>query len=206
MSTTESSESFQISREIAEFYESAFVPAFFGQWAPILCQAAGVAPGHHVLGVGCGTGIVTRTAADRVAPGGRAVGVDVNEAMLGVARRVRPDIEFRQADAARLPFADESFDTALSQMALMFFPDRTAAVQEMARVTTLGGLTQDRRPLREERGHERRLVELGDLNGNLEGLRRFGGGHAGMLRRRLEPSIGQLPYSTSRPGCEALAA
>ncbi len=131
MTTTESSESFQITREIAEFYETAFVPAFFAQWAPLLCQAAGVAPGHRVLDVGCGTGIVTRTAADRVAPDGRAVGVDLNDAMLSVARRVRPDIEFRQADAARLPFADESFDAVLSQMALMFFPDRAAAVREM---------------------------------------------------------------------------
>ena len=67
------------------------------------------------------------------------MGVDLNEAMLGVARRVRPDIEFRQGDAARLPFADESFDAVLSQMALMFFPDRAAAVQEMARVTSPGG-------------------------------------------------------------------
>jgi SAM-dependent methyltransferase len=104
MSTIESSESFQITHEIAEFYETAFVPAFFAQWAPILCQAADVAPGHRVLDVACGTGIVTRTAADRVAPGGRTVGVDLNEAMLSVARRVRPDIEFRRADAAR--FAD----------------------------------------------------------------------------------------------------
>jgi ubiquinone/menaquinone biosynthesis C-methylase UbiE len=94
------------------------------QWAPILCQAAGVAPGQRVLDVACGTGIVTRTAADRVAPGGRAVGVDLNEAMLTVARRVRPDIEFHRTDAARLPFADESFDTVLSQVALMFFPGR----------------------------------------------------------------------------------
>ena len=56
------------------FYEAAFVPAFFAQWAPILCEAAGVAPGHRVLDVACGTGIVTRTAADWVAPAGRAVG------------------------------------------------------------------------------------------------------------------------------------
>jgi ubiquinone/menaquinone biosynthesis C-methylase UbiE len=139
MTTTESSESFQITREIAEFYETAFVPAFFAQWAPILCQAAGVAPGHRVLDVACGTGIVTRTAADRVAADGRAVGVDLNDAMLTVARRIRTDIEFRRADAAQLPFADESFDTVLSQMALMFFPDRAAAVQEMVRVTTPGG-------------------------------------------------------------------
>jgi ubiquinone/menaquinone biosynthesis C-methylase UbiE len=98
-----------------------------------------VAPGHRVLDVACGTGIVTRTAADWVAPAGRAVGVDLNEAMLSVARRVRPAIEFRQGDAALLPFGDESFDRVLSQMALMFFPDRANAVQEMARVTASGG-------------------------------------------------------------------
>jgi ubiquinone/menaquinone biosynthesis C-methylase UbiE len=139
VTTTESSESFQITGETAEFYETAFVPAFFAQWAPILCQAAGVAPGHRVLDVACGTGIVTRTAADRVTPSGRAVGVDLNDAMLAVARRIRPDIEFRRADAARLPFPDESFDAVLSQMALMFFPDRAAAAREMARVTAFGG-------------------------------------------------------------------
>ena len=89
-----SSESFQIPIEAAEFYESAFVPAFFAQWAPLLCDAAGVAPGQRVLDVACGTGIVARTAADRSAPSGSVVGVDLNEAMLTVARRVCPDIEF----------------------------------------------------------------------------------------------------------------
>ncbi|MFD4179996.1 class I SAM-dependent methyltransferase [Rhodococcus sp. NPDC058514] len=133
------SESFQIPIEAAEFYESAFVPAFFAQWAPILCDAAGVTPGQRVLDVGCGTGIVARTAADLVAPDGTIVGVDLNEAMLTVARRVRPDIEFRQGNANALPFPDESYDTVLCQLSLMFFPDRPSALQEMARVVTTGG-------------------------------------------------------------------
>lgn len=137
--STESQESFQIPPEAAEFYESAFVPAFFAQWAPILCEAAGVAPGQRVLDVACGTGIVTRTAADLLGPGGHAVGLDLNEAMLTVARRVRPDIEYRQGAADALPFGDGSFDAVLSQMALMFFPDQRAAVGEMARVVAHGG-------------------------------------------------------------------
>src|SRR5688500_6138251 len=120
MTTTQPSESFHIQLEIAEFYETAFVPAFFAQWAPILCDAAGVGPGQRVLDIACGTGIVTRTAADRVTAAGVAVGVDLNQSMLTVARRVRPDIQFRHADASALPFEDESFDTVLSQMALMF--------------------------------------------------------------------------------------
>jgi ubiquinone/menaquinone biosynthesis C-methylase UbiE len=136
---TTTSESFQLPTEAAEFYESAFVPAFFAQWAPVLCAAAEVGPGQHVLDVGCGTGVVARTAADLVRPDGGVVGVDRNDAMLGVARRVRPDLDWRRGDAADLPLDDDSFDVTLSQMALMFVPDRTRALSEMARVTRPGG-------------------------------------------------------------------
>ena len=66
--STESSESFQIPVEAAEAYEAAFVPGLFAQWAPILCDAAGVIKGATVLDVACGTGIVARTAADISAP------------------------------------------------------------------------------------------------------------------------------------------
>lgn len=137
--STESSESFQIPTEAAEFYESAFVPAFFAQWAPILCEAAGVGPGQRLLDVACGTGIVARTAADLVAPNGKVIGLDLNEAMLAVARRTRPGIEYHQGDAAALPFPDRSFDVVLCQLALMFFPDRAQALAEMGRVVTPGG-------------------------------------------------------------------
>jgi SAM-dependent methyltransferase len=64
--------------------------------------------------------------------------VDLNEAMLTIARRVRPDVEWRQGDAAALPFPDASFDRVLCQMALMFFPDRPGAIREMRRVATPG--------------------------------------------------------------------
>jgi ubiquinone/menaquinone biosynthesis C-methylase UbiE len=139
MATTDASESFQIPIEAAEFYESAFVPAFFAQWAPLLCDAAGVAPGQRVLDVACGTGIVARTAAGRVGPAGQVVGVDLNEAMLTVARRAGPDLEFRQGDATALPFPDGTFDVSVCQMALMFFPDQARALTEMARVVTASG-------------------------------------------------------------------
>jgi ubiquinone/menaquinone biosynthesis C-methylase UbiE len=137
--STEPSESFHIPIEAAEVYETAFVPAFFAQWAPILCEAAGVTAGNAVLDVACGTGIVTRTAADMVEPGGRVVGLDLNEAMLTVAARVRPDLEWRQADVMAIPFPDRSFDVVLSQMALMFFADRAGALREMRRVVSGGG-------------------------------------------------------------------
>ena len=131
---TESIETFHIPIEAAECYEAEFVPAFFAQWAPILCTAAAVTAGQTVLDVGCGTGIVARTAADLVAPVGSVTGLDLNEAMLTVARRVRPDLDWRQGDACALPFDEQTFDVVLSQMALMFVPDRTAALREMGRV------------------------------------------------------------------------
>jgi SAM-dependent methyltransferase len=137
-SSTESPESFQIPIEAAEAYEAAFVPAFFSQWAPVLCTAAAITAGQKVLDVGCGTGIVARTAADIVgAP--NVVGVDINEAMLSVARRVRTDIDWRQGDAGALPLADQAFDAVLCQMALMFFPERAAALREMGRVAAAHG-------------------------------------------------------------------
>jgi SAM-dependent methyltransferase len=132
-------ERFQVSTEAAEVYEARFVPAIFGEWAPLLTTVAGVAPEASVLDVACGTGVVARTVADLQGGDGRVVGVDLNEGMLAVARRVRPDLEWRPGDVAALPFPDRSFDVVLCQMALMFFPDRTAALREMARVTRPGG-------------------------------------------------------------------
>jgi ubiquinone/menaquinone biosynthesis C-methylase UbiE len=137
MPTTQ--ETFRISAAAAELYESRFVPALFAEWAPRLIELADVAPGHTVLDVACGTGIVARTVGDLQRGHGRVVGVDLNDAMLDVARRVRPEIEWRQGDVTALPFADRAFDVALCQMALMFFADRTRALAEMGRVVRAGG-------------------------------------------------------------------
>lgn len=49
--------------------------------------AALLRPGLAVLDVGCGTGAITRGIAEAVAPGGRAVGLDVNAGMIESARR-----------------------------------------------------------------------------------------------------------------------
>ncbi len=127
-------EGFQITREQAEVYEERFVPGIFGEWAPRLVAFAGIAPGDQVLDVACGTGIVARTVADAVGPDGSVTGLDLNPAMLEVAARVRPDVTWQQGDAQALPWADDAVDVATCQMALMFLPDREAAVAEMTRV------------------------------------------------------------------------
>jgi SAM-dependent methyltransferase len=129
-----STETFQLSLDAAEAYESKFVPALFGEWAPHLLDAAGVRPGQAVLDVACGTGVVARAAAKRLAGEGSVVGVDLSEAMLTVARRIASNIEWRPADAGALPFGDSTFDVVLCQAGLMFFPDPAQALREMARV------------------------------------------------------------------------
>ena len=132
-------ETFQIPLEVAETYESKFVPALFADWAPHVVDLADVVPGDSVLDVACGTGIVARTAKGRVGAAGRVVGVDLNPAMLTVAERVCPGVEFHRADVTALPFDTGTFDAALCQMALMFFSDRIAAIAEMGRVVEPGG-------------------------------------------------------------------
>jgi SAM-dependent methyltransferase len=132
-------EDWQVSGDAAEVYEKCFVPAIFGQWAPRMADVARAASGDRVLDVGCGTGVLARTAADRVAAESQVTGLDRNAGMLAVARRLRPQIHWHQGDATALPFADASYDVVLSQFALMYFPDRTAALKEMMRVLRPGG-------------------------------------------------------------------
>ena len=137
---TDTTDTFQqISVEIAETYEASFVPSLFAGLAEHLVAAAGITPGQRILDVACGTGIVARVAADRAGERGRVTGLDLNDAMLTVARRVRPDLDWRQGDATSLPFPDRSFDVVLCQSGLMFVPDVAGAVREMARVAVDGG-------------------------------------------------------------------
>ena len=139
-SRTQASSTGQVTRSAAEIYDDFFVPALFEQFAAPMAEAAGLAPGQRVLDVACGTGVLTREAARRVAPGGgTATGLDRNEGMLAVARRKAPQIDWRQGMAESLPFADASFDAVVCQFALMFFEDRAKALKEMARATRPGG-------------------------------------------------------------------
>ncbi|MEM7288429.1 MAG: methyltransferase domain-containing protein, partial [Actinomycetota bacterium] len=100
--------------------------------------AVALRPGDRRLDLACGTGIVARTA-HGAGEGVEVAGVDLNRAMLTVARRIEPAIEWIEGDVGRLPVDDDSYDAATCQMAFMFFPDRSAALAEMARVVRPSG-------------------------------------------------------------------
>jgi ubiquinone/menaquinone biosynthesis C-methylase UbiE len=124
-------------------YQQTFVPAIAEPVAPPLLEQAALVPGERVLDVACGTGVVTRQAADAVRPTGRVAGLDLSAEMIEVAASLpaRPGCVpgWRQGDAGTLPYRDETFDVVLCQMGLMFFPDRAAALREMRRVLVPGG-------------------------------------------------------------------
>ena len=114
------------------------MPFVIGPWVPALLDLAELRAGERVVDVACGTGVVSRLAARRVAPRGTVTGLDLNEGMLAVAMRLPlpPDltIDWRQGSALALPFADGTFDVVLCQQGLQFFPDRLKALAEMHRV------------------------------------------------------------------------
>lgn len=123
-----------------ELYERWLVEPLFRPWVDPLLDLAAVAPGHRLLDVACGTGIVARVAAHRVGSPANVVGVDSDPEMLDVARTVAPQIEWRLGDALELPIqADEAFDVATCQQGLQFFPDKVKALDQMRLTLKPGG-------------------------------------------------------------------
>ena len=102
-------------------------------------------PGQHVVDLGCGTGQTTLELAGRVAPGGRAVGVDIAAALLDRAREHAADagianIEFRHADVQSSDLGAAPFDGAFSRFGVMFFADPVAAFTNVHRSLNPGAV------------------------------------------------------------------
>lgn len=110
------------------------IPAF----GPELVRATGVAAGERVLDVAAGTGNASVPAAQA---GASVVASDLAPALLDEGREAWAglDIEWCEADAEHLPFADGEFDVVLSCVGVMFAPHHRAAADELVRVVRPGG-------------------------------------------------------------------
>lgn len=101
-----------------------------------LLDAARVSSGTRLLDVATGPGLVAGKATAR---GATAVGIDIAEAMVAIARQRWPGAEFRRADAHDLPFPDDSFDAVTGNFALLHLGRPEHAVGEFVRVLVPGG-------------------------------------------------------------------
>ena len=126
---------------IPELYDTLLVPLIFASCADDLAQRVAARAPARVLETAAGTGVVTRALARTLPPQCAIVATDLNAPMLERAAAVgtaRP-VEWRPADALRLPFGDGAFDVVACQFGVMFFPDRAAAFAEARRVLRPGG-------------------------------------------------------------------
>jgi SAM-dependent methyltransferase len=106
-----------------------------------LAEALAILPDERVLDIACGSGNGAIAAARR--SWGGAVGVDFVPALLERGREraaaERLGVEFIEGDAQDLPFADASFDVAMSIFGAMFAPDQERTAAELLRVVRPGG-------------------------------------------------------------------
>jgi len=127
---------------VPENYDRYLANVFFNPFAEDLVARLPVSDGTRVLEVACGTGLLSRRLAERLAGRGTLVATDLNEAMIAYGRMQMPagaPVEWQQADGTRLPFPDRSFDAVVCQFGLMFFPDKAAGMAEAHRVLRPGG-------------------------------------------------------------------
>lgn len=129
-------------RDMAALYERDLVPLIFAPYAQDLVERIAQRPVARVLEIAAGTGVVTRRLAATLPASTAIVATDLNPPMLEIAQSIgtaRP-VEWRQADAMQLPFADGIFDAVVCQFGVMFFPEKAKAFADIHRVLAPGGI------------------------------------------------------------------
>jgi SAM-dependent methyltransferase len=118
----------------------SMVDTFLLPLGPRLVEACGIGPGMRVLDVAAGTGNASIPAAQR---GAAVTASDLTPELFEAGRRRAEaegvELEWVEADAENLPFADESFDVVMSAIGAMFAPHHQDVADELVRVCRPGG-------------------------------------------------------------------
>lgn len=131
----------RFSGPVPDAYDSLLVPLIFAPFAEDMARRVAAINPARLLEIAAGTGAVTRAIAVRL-PDCAITATDLNPGMLAVAERRQPPappVRWQAADALNLPFGDASFDCAVCQFGVMFFPDRPHGMAEARRVLVPGG-------------------------------------------------------------------
>ncbi len=118
--------------------------AFWSRHGQHAVDLLALAPGQHVLDVGCGTGASALPAARAVGPTGRVVGIDIAANMLARAGDKAAglglgNLRFELMDMGATAFDDASFDAVVSVFSVFFVPDIERQVAELWRLVRPGG-------------------------------------------------------------------
>ena len=128
--------------DAAEGASEGAVAASLGCGVPT--AVADLHPGETVLDLGSGAGVDVLISARRVAPEGRAIGLDMTTEMLELARRNAADagvtnVEFVQGYLEDIPLPDDSVDVVISNCVINLAADKNVVLREAARVLRPGG-------------------------------------------------------------------
>lgn len=118
--------------------------AFLYRFTRYFLESAGITAGMKVLDVGCGIGDVAFMVAERVGPQGGVVGIDMNPAMIDLARqRAQADgftnVSFIQGDITQITL-DDQFDAVVGRLFLMYIKDRVALLRRLSQQLKPGGI------------------------------------------------------------------
>ena len=121
---------------------SEVTSCFAGVGNPL--RAGPLRPGEIVADLGCGSGTDLLLAARAVGPGGRAIGIDINESMReraerGARRGGFSQVHIRYGDLIDIPLRDRSVDVVQCNSVLYLVPQKDRAIAEIARILRPGG-------------------------------------------------------------------
>ena len=106
------------------------------QFIDPLLEVADITSGMKVLDVACGPGYVAGQIHKR---GALVTGIDFSPAMITLAKKLYPGIDFREGDAQQLDFSDSSFDRVVMNFGMLHLARPSEAIAEASRVLKKGG-------------------------------------------------------------------